>query len=80
MAIEEAQRCLNCKHKPCVSGCPVNVRIPEFIAEVAKGEFLKHTKSLLLQMHYLRYVVEYALKKANANQNVLEGQKENLSP
>lgn len=41
MAIEEAQRCLNCKHKPCVSGCPVNVRIPEFIAEVVKGDFLK---------------------------------------
>src|SRR5699024_9564506 len=29
-----------CKHKPCVNGCPVNVRIPEFIAEVAKGDFL----------------------------------------
>ncbi|OUQ58350.1 glutamate synthase (NADPH), homotetrameric [Tyzzerella sp. An114] len=40
MAIEEAGRCLNCKHKPCVNGCPVNVRIPEFIAEVAKGDFL----------------------------------------
>lgn len=40
MAIEEAQRCLNCKHKPCVSGCPVNVRIPEFIAKVAKGDFM----------------------------------------
>lgn len=40
MAMEEATRCLNCKHKPCVSGCPVNVRIPEFIAEVAKGDFL----------------------------------------
>ena len=40
MAIEEAQRCLNCKHKPCVSGCPVNVRIPEFIAGVAKGDFM----------------------------------------
>ncbi|MDD3394132.1 MAG: NADPH-dependent glutamate synthase [Anaerotignum sp.] len=40
MAVEEAARCLNCKHKPCVSGCPVNVRIPEFIAEVAKGDFL----------------------------------------
>ena len=40
MAIEEAQRCLNCKHKPCVSGCPVNVRIPEFIAEVAKGDLM----------------------------------------
>ncbi|HIZ55552.1 MAG TPA: NADPH-dependent glutamate synthase [Firmicutes bacterium] len=39
MAMEEAQRCLNCKHKPCISGCPVNVRIPEFIAHVAVGEF-----------------------------------------
>lgn len=41
MAIEEAKRCLNCKHKPCVSGCPVNVRIPEFIQEVAKGDIEK---------------------------------------
>lgn len=39
MAIEEAKRCLNCKHKPCVSGCPVSVRIPEFIAKVAEGDF-----------------------------------------
>ena len=39
MAIEEAQRCLNCKHAPCVMGCPVNVHIPEFIAKVAEGEF-----------------------------------------
>ncbi len=41
MAIEEATRCLNCKNKPCVSGCPVNVRIPEFISEVAQGNFEK---------------------------------------
>ena len=41
MAMEEAQRCLNCKHKPCITGCPVNVRIPEFITQVAKGEFLE---------------------------------------
>ncbi|MBD5114794.1 MAG: NADPH-dependent glutamate synthase [Ruminococcaceae bacterium] len=39
MAKEEATRCLNCKNKPCVNGCPVNVRIPEFIAKVAEGEF-----------------------------------------
>lgn len=38
-AIDEAQRCLNCKNKPCVLGCPVNIFIPEFIALVAKGDF-----------------------------------------
>ncbi|MCR5703357.1 MAG: NADPH-dependent glutamate synthase [Eubacterium sp.] len=39
MAMEEATRCLNCRHKPCMSGCPVCVRIPEFITKVAAGEF-----------------------------------------
>jgi len=39
MAIDEAQRCLNCKHKPCIGGCPVKVHIPEFIKEVAAGNF-----------------------------------------
>ncbi len=39
MAMDEAMRCLNCKHKPCISGCPVNVRIPEFIAHMQKGDF-----------------------------------------
>ena len=38
-AMEEATRCLNCKNKPCVSGCPVNIHIPEFIAKVAEGDF-----------------------------------------
>ncbi len=39
MAVEEATRCLNCKNKPCVSGCPVGVKIPEFIQLVAAGDF-----------------------------------------
>ena len=39
MAMEEATRCINCKNKPCMSGCPVCVRIPEFIAQVAAGNF-----------------------------------------
>lgn len=38
-AIEEAKRCLNCKNRPCVSGCPVNIAIPDFIALVAEGKF-----------------------------------------
>lgn len=39
MAKEEAQRCLNCKHRPCMGGCPVNVKIPEFITLVTQGKF-----------------------------------------
>ena len=38
-AVEEAQRCLNCKNKPCVSGCPVRIHIPDFIHEMAAGNF-----------------------------------------
>ncbi len=38
-AIDEAKRCLNCKNKPCTSGCPVQIDIPAFIAEVAEGRF-----------------------------------------
>ena len=39
MALDEAQRCLNCKNMPCVSGCPVNIHIPEFIKKVAEHDF-----------------------------------------
>lgn len=52
MALEEASRCLNCKNKPCVSGCPVNVKIPDFIAQIKDGNFekayeiIKETSSL----------------------------------
>ena len=40
-ALSEAQRCLNCRNKPCVTGCPVNVDIPRFIKSVKEGEFIK---------------------------------------
>ena len=39
MAINEAMRCLKCRKKPCITGCPVMVKIPDFIAKVAEGEF-----------------------------------------
>lgn len=39
MALDEAQRCLNCKNRPCVSGCPVNVHIPDFIAKIVNKDY-----------------------------------------
>ena len=38
-ALAEAERCLNCKNRPCVAGCPVQVQIPEFIQKVKEGDF-----------------------------------------
>ena len=38
-AILEARRCLNCKNRPCIEGCPVSVRIPEFIERITEGDF-----------------------------------------
>lgn len=38
-AIAEAKRCLQCKHKPCIGGCPVDIDIPRFIHHIAEGEF-----------------------------------------
>ena len=38
-ALDEAQRCLNCKNMPCVAACPVNIRIPSFIEKVREGDF-----------------------------------------
>ena len=39
VAVEEAQRCLNCKNRPCVSGCPVNIDIPDFIMQIKENNF-----------------------------------------
>ncbi len=38
-AVNEANRCLNCKHKPCVNGCPVGIAIPDFISLIKEGDF-----------------------------------------
>ncbi|MBR2460275.1 MAG: NADPH-dependent glutamate synthase [Clostridia bacterium] len=39
IAIDEALRCLGCKNMPCVTGCPVNIRIPDFISRIKEGDF-----------------------------------------
>jgi glutamate synthase (NADPH/NADH) small chain len=41
LAMEEAQRCIQCPKPKCVAGCPVNVKIPQFIARIAEGKFLE---------------------------------------
>lgn len=52
MAMEESERCLKCKNKPCIAGCPVNVQIPDFIKLIGEGNFeeaykkIKETNSL----------------------------------
>lgn len=52
VAVNEAERCLNCKNPPCVKGCPVNIRIPDFIARIREGDLdgaydiISHTSSL----------------------------------
>ncbi|NLG10372.1 MAG: NADPH-dependent glutamate synthase [Coriobacteriaceae bacterium] len=47
MAKEEAARCLQCKTRPCVDGCPVNVQIPEFIAAINDGEYQQAYESIV---------------------------------
>ena len=39
IAVDEAKRCLNCKNRPCVAGCPVNIAIPEFISRIKESDF-----------------------------------------
>ncbi len=51
-AVDEAQRCLRCKNMPCVGACPVNIRIPDFIAKIREGDYegayqIIHTTSSL---------------------------------
>ena len=45
-AMLEAQRCISCRNKPCVAGCPVGVHIPEFIALVAEGNFAEAAREI----------------------------------
>lgn len=47
MAMEEAERCINCKNPVCIEGCPVNVAIPQFITHIKNGEFEKAYKEIV---------------------------------
>ena len=52
-AVDEANRCLNCKNKPCVSGCPVAIDIPEFIAKIREEDFFVLSVLFPYQINFL---------------------------
>ena len=51
-AMVEANRCLQCKNQPCVDGCPVNIHIPEFIEQIANGDF-QSSVDIIKQTNFL---------------------------
>ena len=76
MAMEEATRCLNCKNKPCVGGCPVNVPIPAFIEKVAAGDFEGAYE--VITTDYQQSADEYVHRRTSAKVNVSAVSRENL--
>ena len=76
MAMEEATRCLNCKNKPCVGGCPVNVPIPAFIEKVAAGDF-EGAYEVITTENALS-ADEYVHRRTSAKVNVSAVSRENL--
>ena len=64
MAIEEASRCLNCKTRPCVSGCPVNVNIPDFLMFLVPED--SGNVPIILQLIMAELVID-GLKLASLN-------------
>ena len=71
MAIEEAQRCLNCKHKPCVS-VPLMYASPNLSQRLQRVTSWRLIRSSPLPMRCLRSAVVFVRRKASANPNVSE--------
>lgn len=72
-AINEAFRCLNCKNMPCVDGCPVKIRIPEFIAAVRGGDFEGAYKIITESSSLPAVCGRVCLRKRNANRSACAG-------
>ena len=78
MAMEEAARCLNCKNKPCVGGCPVNVPIPAFIEKVAAGDFEGAYEVITTENAFLQSADEYVHRRTSVKENVSVVSRESL--
>ena len=79
MAIREAMRCLKCRKKPCMmKGCPTQMRIPEFIAKVAEGDFEAASRSSALSAHWHLSAAVSALTRISAKAAVYMASKDSL--
>ena len=66
IALAEAQRCLNCKHAPCVSGCPVNIDIPGFIGKIKESDFAKIEAKMAELVNKGEQVIKNEISKKDA--------------
>ena len=80
-AVEEAQRCLGCKNAKCITGCPVNINIPAFVAQVKEGNFEEAYK-IIGESSALPAVcgTVYVHRRASARANVSAESKATLFP
>lgn len=72
MAVMEAERCLNCKNTPCVSGCPVNIKIPEFISKIKSVISREHTGLYPSRVFSPLCVAGYVRRRSSARDSVCE--------
>lgn len=79
MAIDEAKRRLNCPNPLCRTGCPVSVRIPEFIAKVVEGDFDAAYEIITSTNSCLLFPAVFALRKDSANLSVSAASRASLS-
>jgi sulfide dehydrogenase (flavoprotein) subunit SudA (EC 1.97.-.-) len=79
-AVEEATRCIQCKNRPCVEGCPVEIDIPDFIALIAERKFVEAARKMKEKMLFPLSVAGFVLRKFNAKASALWGRKMNRWP
>ncbi len=76
-ALKEAERCLNCKNKPCVAGCPVGVMIPEFISEIKLGNIKKAYEKIIENNCFPSICGRVCPQEKQCQANCVRGKKEN---
>lgn len=78
-ALDEALRCLNCPKMPCVSGCPVNIHIPEFIAKIRENDSRAHIRSFSRPPLCPQSAAGYVLRNSSAKASAFAASKANPS-